>query len=67
MWSETRMPSLAFTLFYVHKRFASELEKLKVGVHVGDKQIHMLMYADDLVLLSGSPQGLQAMASQLYE
>jgi hypothetical protein len=47
------------------------VEKLECGdadpVLVGDISINCLLYADDLVLLSSSPCGLQTCLDTLYE
>ena len=45
---------------------ASDLEQLNMGIRIGGQQVAIMMYADDIVLLSSSPEGLQHMADRLY-
>ena len=45
----------------------SRINDLKCCVKFGDEQISILLYADDMVLLSSNEQDLQCMLDLLYE
>ena len=45
----------------------SRINDLKCGVKFGDEQISILLYADDIVLLSSNEEDLQCMLDLLYE
>jgi len=44
-----------------------EVNDLDLGIQVGDVKVSMLLYADDIVFVSGSEAGLQGMLDQLHE
>ena len=52
--------SLAPTLFFLYiNDLIPVINELDVGVSIGDTKISILLYADDIVLLSDSPYGKQ--------
>ena len=46
--------------------FADKINTLGMGVKIGTTSISILMYADDIVLLSETENGLQMMLNELY-
>ena len=55
------------TLFVVFiDDLASDVNFVQPGVHVGEQMISLLMYADDICLISDSPEGLQQQLETLY-
>ena len=46
---------------------AKDLLNMNVGVKVGDRKIPLLMYADDIVLVSEDEQELQAMLNHVHD
>ena len=68
--TSTRLPHILLPMLF--NIFINNIvEKLECGdadpVLVGDISINCLLYADDLVLLSSSPCGLQTCLDTLYE
>ena len=54
--------NLSPTLFNIYLNdLAKELKELELGVSLGDTQICILLYADDIVLISETEQNLQKM------
>ena len=52
--------NLAPTLFTLYiNDLIPVINELDVGVSIGDSEISILLYADDIVLLSDSPSGIQ--------
>ena len=49
------------------KDLTDPMNDLKRGVKFGDEQISILLYADDIVLLSSNEEDLQCMLDLLYE
>ena len=60
MWSKTRdvLSPILFNLYI--NSIVDDLEKAKTDpVIVGDVQVNSLLYADDIILLSSTQEGLQ--------
>ena len=52
--------SLSPILFAIYiNDLAEEIRNAEAGVYIGGKQLPMLMYADDIVMISPSPTGAQ--------
>ena len=59
---------LSPSLFAVYiNDLAKEIERLQCGINVGDDQISILMFADDIALVSDSEEKMQQMLDCLYE
>ena len=59
---------LSTTLFNIYiNDLVDVLKDLNLGVQVGTEKVALLLYADDIVLLSDSEEGLQNMLDKLYE
>ena len=54
-----------FNIFF--KDLTDPMNDLKRGVRFGDEQISILLYANDIVLLSSNEEDLQCMLDLLYE
>ena len=53
--------NLAPTLFSIYiNDFMQEIQEVNKGVRIGDEYISGLVYADDVVLIAGTPEDLQA-------
>ena len=52
-----------FNLFI--NNLASQIKELHHGIKIGIEQVSILLYADDIVLLSDSEKGLQSMLTYL--
>ena len=46
---------------------AEEITALNCGIEIGDEQLAILLYADDIVLLTPTEQSLQLMLNTLHE
>ena len=58
--------TLSPTLFNIYiNDLAIELNKLHLGINFGDSHLCILLYADDMVLLSDSEEKLQKMFNYL--
>src|SRR3954447_6023833 len=53
------MSPILFSLFI--NGLAREINDVGEGVEIGGRQVRLLMYADDIVLLADSPEDLQRM------
>ncbi len=54
--------TLSPTLFGIFiNDIVREINDLNLGVKIGNKKLSILLYADDIVLLSDTENGLQAM------
>ncbi len=52
--------SLSPTLFFIYIDDVSEqIKEVDAGVYIGGEQLHMLMYADDIVLMAPNAQKAQ--------
>ena len=61
-----RVDHLSPTLFnLVINNLASQIKELHCGIKIGIEQVIILLYADDIVLLSDSEKGLQSMLTYL--
>ena len=59
---------LSPTLFSVYiNDLASEIDHVNSGVGIGENQISLLMFADDIAIISGSEIGLQGQINKLEE
>ena len=59
---------LAHPIFNVFMNvFIIELNKLNLGCHVSQMFVGCLLYADDIILLSPTVGGLQAMLDKCFE
>ena len=45
---------------------ATEIKTLECGVKIGNKSVSILLYADDIVLISGSEESLQKMLESVH-
>ncbi len=43
-----------------------EINDLNLGVKIGNKKVSILLYADDIVLLSDTENGLEAMLNVVH-
>ena len=60
--------SLSPTLFGLYiNELAAEIKQLHVGVKLGGNEMSLLLYADDIVLMSESEDNLQKMINCLQE
>ena len=59
------MSPLVFSLFI--SGLESELVKIKTGATLGNRPIDLLMYADDIALMSSSEKGLRKHLRPLEE
>ena len=58
--------NLSPTLFNLFiNNLASQIKELHCGIKIGIEQVSILLYADDIVLLSDSEKGLQSMLTYL--
>ena len=58
--------NLSPTLFNLFiNNLASQIKELHCGIKIGIEQVSILLYADDIVLLSDSDKGLQSMLTYL--
>ena len=59
--------NLSPTLFNlcIINNLASQIKELHCGIKIGIEQVNILLYADDIVLLSDSENGLQSMLTYL--
>ena len=58
---------LSPTLFAIYiNDLVDYINHLNCGIHVGGTQISLFLYADDIVLLSESEEGLQSMLNVLH-
>ena len=58
--------SLSPTLFALFVNdLAKDVNKLNLGIDINGRNLCMLLYADDIVLLSDSPENLQSLLSEL--
>ena len=56
------------TLFSVYLNdLATEIKKLQAGIDINGKNVGILLYADDIVLLASTEQKLQEMIDVLYK
>ena len=59
--------NLSPTLFSIyHNNLAIELKDLNLGITLGDMHICILIYEDDIVLVSENEQNLQTMVDRVY-
>ncbi len=60
--------TLSPTLFLIFiNDIAREINDLKLGVKIGNKKVSILLYANDIVLLSDTENGLQAMLNVVHK
>ena len=60
--------NLAPTLFAVFiNDLASDVNTVECGVRVSEQMISLLMYADDIILISDSPEGLQQQLDEVHK
>ena len=52
---------------YLHCMLISRQDKnLNIGIKIGDTEISILMYADHIILLAETQEGIQCMLSELH-
>ena len=54
-------------LHYLEFLFFDDVKALNAGVHIGDSQVSILLYADDIVLVSETADGLQSVLDKVDE
>ena len=60
--------NLSPTLFSLYiNDLALYINSLNKGVRIGQRPLSTLLYADDMVFISGSENGLQSMLNAMYE
>ena len=58
---------LPLTLFAIYiNDLAEEIKALNCGIEIGDEQLALFLYADDIVLLAPTEQSLQLMLNTLH-
>ncbi len=60
---DTLSPTL-FGIFF--NDIAHEVNNLNLGINIGNRTLSILLYADDIVLLSDTEEGLQTMLNTVY-
>ena len=60
--------SISPTLFALYlNEFAKEIKQLNLGVKLGNVDVSILLYADDMVLLANNEHDLQIMLNKMHE
>ena len=55
------------TLFALYvNSLADKIKNLNLGIKIGDTEISILMYADDIILIAETQEGLQCMLNELH-
>ncbi len=59
--------TLSPTLFDISmNNIVHEVNNLNLGINIGNRKLSILLYADDIVLLSDTEEGLQTMLNTVY-
>ena len=59
---------LSPTLFSLYiNNLANDIKQIRLGINIGDQQLSLLLYADDIALIVPDAQSLQLMLNKLNE